>query len=96
MLHRYRSILGNIHFTLKKTWGELIENDQSHFLPRLWYPGRAFDSAPHYKLLYIDAAAGTVKYAEKDGLEQSLPPNEFSNYGVDGTYTSGMGSHFFR
>ena len=89
-----------MHFTLEKTWGELIENDQSHFLPRLWYPGRAFDSAPHYKLLYIDAAAGTVKCAQKDGVDEifqiSLPPNEFSNTLVDGTYTSGMGSHFFR
>jgi len=85
-----------MHFTLEKTWGELIENDQSHFLPRLWYPGRAFDSNPECKLLYIDAAAGTVKYDQKDGDEHSLSPNEFSDYGVDGTYTSGMGSHFFR
>ena len=96
MIHRYRSILGNIHFTLDKTWGELIENDQSNFLPRLWYPDRAFDESPTAKLLYVKATAGFMKYVNKNAEEKTMTPKEFFKYGVDGTYTSGMGCHFYR
>ena len=96
MIHRYRSILGNIHFTLDKTWGELIENDQSHFLPLLWYADRAFDNNPTDKLLYVEAAAGTIIYVDEFTDEVTMTPKEFFQYGVDGTYTSGMGCHFYR
>ena len=95
VLFRYRSILGNIHFTLDKTWGELIENDESGFLPRLWHPGRPFETSSN-KLLYVDAANGTVKRINKNTKENNtVTPEDFSDFGVDGAYASGMGSNTY-
>ena len=91
VLFRYRSILGNIHFTLDKTWGELIENDESGFLPRLWHPGRPFETSTN-KLLSVDAANGTVKRINENTEENTITPLNFSKWGVDGAYASGMGS----
>ena len=72
--------------------GRLIENDESGFLPRLWYPGRAFDFDPKVKLLNIDTANGNVRYDEDAKTEDTLSAEEFFEFGVDATYTTGMRS----
>jgi len=85
---RYRSILGNIHFTLDKTWGQLIENDSSGFLPRLWYPGRKLDQYQNFTLLNFDVEDELVIFLYD--TDEDVMQREINDIGMDGTYNCGL------
>ena len=66
----YRSIMANLLFMLPVTWAQLLDQDESGFLPQLFRIGqkvRTDDAGNHGILLGFNAKRGVVEVQQYDG-----------------------------